>query len=469
AGAGGSSTAYFLNKFLQPPQINRKHDHSITIFDQDDKIGGRCTVFRVSDYHPDRNGTVQKDKYIEVGASIFVKANYNLVDAAKQFGLKTEPLADEMMAIWDGKTILFEESRWKYWSVFKGFRRWGFSPFKTFDSISEFARRFKLDKLASIMSEQFLESSGISKQYATEVIEVATRVNYGSNLHEIHTLGAMVSMAANDALRVQGGNFQIFEGMVGHSKAHVRLSTKIARVRRTKPEYEGADTKFEVITASGQKQVFDIVVIAAPIQSTNIDFDLDLPPLPEVEYRTIYATFVRGHVNPAYFKVPPTKKLPAHILSTNSEDVEVTSISIQAKMSNGETVTKIFSPKPIQEEHLDRLYLNRTWVKSKIWKAYPKLHPLDLDNEDKDKKTSVDPFSEINTNNEQVILKKREEEKARASWGQIEIVPGVFYVNALEPLISTMETETIAGENVARLVRDRILGYCPVEKITKRM
>jgi prenylcysteine oxidase/farnesylcysteine lyase len=31
-----------------------------------------------------------------------------------------------------------------------------------------------------------------------------------------------------------------------------------------------------------------------------------------------------------------------------------------------------------------------------------------------------------------------------------------------------METETIAGKNIARLVRDRIVGHCPVEKRLKR-
>ncbi|KAG0234654.1 hypothetical protein BGX31_004477 [Mortierella sp. GBA43] len=474
AGAGGSSTAYYLSQYLQPPHVSRKHQHSITIFEESERIGGRCRVFRV------RNPG-QKDEYIEVGASIFVKVNYNLFNAAKEFGLKTKPLDNELVAIWDGNKFIFEESQWKFWSILKGIKRWGLAPIRmhfilksTLDDLCEwyktseshatiegFAKRFKLDKVAAKMSHLFLQNHKIGQAYSQEVIEVATRVNYGSNLDEIHALGALVTMAADNALQIQDGNFQIFEGMVGHSKAHVQLNTKIARVRRIPPVNIGDDSRFEVTTVSGHKEIFDTVVIAAPIQSTDIDFDLDLPPLPKVNYRTIFATFVRGNVNPHYFNATSAEKFPAHILTTNG-DAEFTSLSIQTKLSNGETVTKIFSPHRLDDELLDRLYLKRTWVKVKEWKAYPKLAPIQFNAES-------NPFESLYHNDQdQVVLdnldKEQEQEKLEAAWGEIEIVPGVYYVNAFEPLISTMETETIAGKNVARLVRDRILGYCPEEK-----
>ncbi|KAG0000280.1 hypothetical protein BGZ79_006100, partial [Entomortierella chlamydospora] len=124
AGAGGTSAAYYLNDYLQPPHLPRKHhQHSITIFEQSDKIGGRCTAFRLQ-------SPGEEDEYIEVGASIFVKANHNLVDASKKFGLKVKQLDDEMLAIWNGKEFIFEESSWKFVSIIKGLRRWGLSPIK---------------------------------------------------------------------------------------------------------------------------------------------------------------------------------------------------------------------------------------------------------------------------------------------------------------------------------------------------
>ena len=82
-------------------------------------------------------------------------------------------------------------------------------------------------------------------------------------------------MAADDALQIEGGNFQIFEGMVAKSKAEVRLDTKIARVRRlVEPEVaSGDEPQFEVTTTTGQKHIFDYIVLAAPI----VSFPLLLP------------------------------------------------------------------------------------------------------------------------------------------------------------------------------------------------
>ena len=124
AGAGGASTAYYLNSFLEQPPSTRRVDHSITVFEQSDKIGGRCAVFKVRDQGQ------QQDKFVEMGASIFVQVNQHLVDAAKEFGLKTKPLDDELVAIWDGKQFVYEQSQWKYWSMLKGLRRWILAPIK---------------------------------------------------------------------------------------------------------------------------------------------------------------------------------------------------------------------------------------------------------------------------------------------------------------------------------------------------
>ncbi|KAF9149060.1 hypothetical protein BG015_009161 [Linnemannia schmuckeri] len=508
AGAGGSSTAFYLQKLLQPEgeplhKHQLLHPTTITIFDQSDKIGGRCQVFFTTNPADPEKNKPEEELAIEVGASIFVKVNHHLADSTKEFGLKVKKLDNELLAIWDGNEFLFVESPWRFWSILKGLARWGLAPIKlnrllkstvdnllhfytspeSYTSIHEFSTAHNLHTEASILTHEYLESKGINKQYAQEVVEVATRVNYGSNLDGIHALGALVTMAANDAQQIEGGNFQIFEGMVAKSGAEVRLETKIARVRRLEPQSEGEEPQFEVTTTTGQKQIFDYIVLAAPIDSTNIDFDISLPPQPKVDYRTIHATFVRGNVNPSYFytptspvrsSTPSAKDFPSHILSTNAR-AEFTSLSIQARLSNGETITKIFSPKELSKDLLDRLYSNRTWVKHKEWKAYPKLRPIPLQKEENGAEPEVVVEGEDGSG--QTVFEKKHAQKKQGldaqkktldAWGQVEVVPGVFYVNSFEPLISTMETETIAGKNIARLLRDRIVGHCPVEKNLKR-
>jgi prenylcysteine oxidase/farnesylcysteine lyase len=83
-----------------------------------------------------------KDEYIEVGASIFVKVNHNLYDATKDFHLKTKPLDDEKLAIWDGHQFVFEESSWKFWNIWQGLRRWGLAPLRVKETIIVEIRMF---------------------------------------------------------------------------------------------------------------------------------------------------------------------------------------------------------------------------------------------------------------------------------------------------------------------------------------
>jgi prenylcysteine oxidase/farnesylcysteine lyase len=45
-------------------------------------------------------------------------------------------------------------------------------------------------------------------------------------------------------------------------------------------------------------------------------------------------------------------------------------------LDNGESVIKIFSPKRLDEEFLDALFLNRSWTFHKGWHAFPELDPV---------------------------------------------------------------------------------------------
>lgn len=97
-----------------------------TIFEQSDYIGGRSTTVPIKD--DDSLGT------IELGASIFVEANKNLMTAAKKFNLELTQLtgvesARPGLGIWDGKELVFEESG-SYWDTIKAVWRYGFTPMK---------------------------------------------------------------------------------------------------------------------------------------------------------------------------------------------------------------------------------------------------------------------------------------------------------------------------------------------------
>jgi hypothetical protein len=118
-GAAGSSAAYFL-QFLSLSNSSLRSD--ATVYEKSDYIGGRSTtVLPPPDVDTDQSP-------IELGASLFVPANFNLNKAAKVFNLT---LQDGMggnetfdptvpsLAIWDGAKFVYTQGSGKtsYWEM----------------------------------------------------------------------------------------------------------------------------------------------------------------------------------------------------------------------------------------------------------------------------------------------------------------------------------------------------------------
>lgn len=128
AGAGGSSQAYFLS-FLQSQFPSVAFD--VDLYENSSYIGGRSTTVAL----PFSNSSA----YAELGASIFVAANKNLIKASKVFGLTLQEghgggaqLEDAKMAIYDGERYLFQDTSWAwgYWDKAKILLRYGMSPLR---------------------------------------------------------------------------------------------------------------------------------------------------------------------------------------------------------------------------------------------------------------------------------------------------------------------------------------------------
>jgi len=73
------------------------------------------------------------------------------------------------------------------------------------------------------------KEQGVSDQYIFEVIQAATRVNYGQNTDKIHAVGGAASMAASGAVGIAGGNYQMFEQFLNRSGANVYLNTRVSK------------------------------------------------------------------------------------------------------------------------------------------------------------------------------------------------------------------------------------------------
>ncbi|KAL9550938.1 hypothetical protein MBANPS3_004512 [Mucor bainieri] len=454
-GAAGTSTAFWLSNVFP-------HEGGVqvtsTIFERNSYLGGRSTVVPIKgDYSL---GT------IELGASIFVEANKNLMMATEKFGLnrtRLNSLEEEIavknrpgLGVWNGKEFLFEESG-SYWDSMKALWRYGLTPLKFqrkqkevvarfldlydsdhgFEHVSEIVKSLDYQSLLNMTAEAYLKELGINDRFAQEILQTATRGNYCQDLNTLHALAVMVSMeAGHGTWAVESGNYNIFEEFARRSQAAIQLQTKVIAVNNiTEVDTDGNTVqRYVVETLDGTSQVFDEVVLAAPIKFSGIH-QFPFPTKQEERpYHAVYVTLIAGHPDPSYFG-KTMENMPTFVVSTGAPltdgfengQAPFNTFSVHRFLENGESVIKIFSPAELKDDYLDKLFLDRSWTYRKGWHAFPQLEPIAKDQ-------SFPSF----------ILKTDENDES-----------GIIYTGALENFISTMETQTIAGKNAARLLYDK--------------
>lgn len=429
AGAGGTAAAYYLQKYTS-------HGYDITIFEKNDGIGGRTTTTGIYG---------NSSRPFEVGASVFVSANLILTKAAEEFNLSLSEFRlfldkDTQLSkigLYDGESIFFEfGDSWK--SQFKLVWRYGWSPIKVANIvkqfISDFLKYFYRDNFpfadlnsitkisgfyaaSSITGEDYFRDAGVKESYYKEFLQSISRYNYAQNLDQIHAVGALVSLSANSALQVEGGNWQIFEKLAKQSKATLKLATDVTSATKL------PDGKWSLQYAN-ESAVFDKVIIASPFKSANISFADDYP-IPEIEYVDLFVTIFTSNekLSPAYFGKDESTEIPGTILTTvylsDTPNLKFFTISILEYLEDTKDyVYKIFSPKLFTDKDLAKFFtpeVNISWVHRKEWRSYPYLRPLQ-------------------------------------EFTDFELDEGLWHLNSMETFISTMETSALAGANVAALI-----------------
>ncbi|ORX34627.1 Prenylcysteine lyase-domain-containing protein [Kockovaella imperatae] len=480
AGASGSSAAWFIRRAgrVIEKRLGKQEGEvlgEIVIYDKEPSIGGRTSVV-----YPHNDTSLRP---VELGASIFVDSNRHLVKATKRFNLKTiDPdFGETGLGIWDGTQFLYTSSISKKWysdvyDTVSALRRYGpLSPYRTRKAVgnllSKFANLYHPTWLAQMGPardvETFVERVGLGSEYTVrkgaewatgvlglgqkwvdEIMEGSTRVNYASNMVDIHALGAAVSMATGGAKAVEGGNYRIFEEMVKESGARTRLGEEVFDIL---PQHQLGETPaFEVrsrILATGEEHhegSFDQVFYAMPWYHSSKDYGLhglQTHAVEKVEYQryvhlfVTYFTTTRDRPVPSFFGLPEGVAVPNTILTSSVAAQQDSSIppprfqSItwhgETKPGSGEYIVKVFSQTYLKD-HFIRSMIDEepSWLVRKEWNSYPELRP-------------------------------------RTEWPPVEPVKGVQYLASLEPWISTMETQTLsAREAVARVVYDWWgLGY----------
>lgn len=417
-----------------------------------------------------------------------MEVNYNLVNASRDLGLVAQGAdvarpreSEDSIGIWDGKEFVVTlQNTSSWWNIGKILWRYGLAPIKAqnlmkatvkkflqlyeepmfpFPSLSDAAEKVGLLNATASPGEDFLESNGISAGFGREVIQASTRVNYGQNLPQIHGLETMVCMAAEGAVSIEGGNWRIFDGMLKSSSADVKLNTTVTSIERN--DAGGTFTIKSVSEDHSNKKqehsnnVFDEVVIAGPLQYSGIHISPPLEHTPdEIPYVTLHVTlFSSPHkLSPQFFGLGPNDQTPETILTTLPKETSLGTEKLGAgparfwSISTLRTVTtennehhyvyKIFSPERLTGEFVAQVLGIQnsasvdldgnsaisdlpkddiSWFHEKIWHPYPFLHP-------------------------------------RVTFEELNVAPSLWYTGGIESFISTMETSSLMGKNVAALM-----------------
>ena len=104
----------------------------------------------------------------------------------------------------------------------------------------------------------------------------------------------MVCMAIEGAKSIEGGNWQIFNGMLKSSNASILLNTTVEEITKQKGKYNIKSSSKDAISHDiyTNEEPFDTVVLAAPLQFSDIKVEKDLLKRTpdEIPYVTLHVT-----------------------------------------------------------------------------------------------------------------------------------------------------------------------------------
>ncbi|CUA74616.1 hypothetical protein RSOLAG22IIIB_05623 [Rhizoctonia solani] len=440
AGAGGSSASYWLSLAKQRAAAGTNID--ITVYEQNNRVGGRSTTV-----YPYNDTTYAP---IELGASIFTKSNRNLARAASEFGFDLVQFDGAVpgTGVWNGDKFVWRttdnstadglrmQERYqdgpstsgKLVASFSGSYANSYKPtFPRFSTVAAYASSVNFTPLETVTLKSYLSQGGVNLNWINDFMTGSSRFNYAQDASAINGVAGMTSLAADTAYSAKPGNFKIFEQFLSRSGASLQLETTVKSIAK------GSNSKYAVITDKGAA-TFDAVIVAAPLPLTNIEFinTANRPSkFPKVNYLHLHVTLLTTttpSLLPGYFKLDNSSALPGTVLTTAEygPKPQFNSIRYQATINrNGKTeyIVKMFSPAKISDETLATLFGKESigWVFRKEWDAYPYYPP-------------------------------------RSDYPPIKLDKGLYYVNSMEGLFSTMETETISSRNVVDLLSTELLG-----------
>lgn len=423
SGIAGAFTADFLRQALGDSV-------DLIVWERDSRIGGRVREIEIGGHR------------IEAGATLVHTSNRYLREAIETLGLHptTKRAAREQdppaFGCWNGRAFDFIAPSDPEVQLALLGGRYGQSLATVHQAVTGALERFLtvyalqdggtafatpellyeapgLYELTQQDGYGYFRHLGVGEPIVRELVDGIARSNYcqGSEMNAWATIVSLIGggLGGGSVFGVREGNPRVPEGLL--TRAGVRAVTG-APVRRI----GWLDSGFQVTTASAETVTCDAVVIATPLEQAGIEFvDIDLPPSAHArrDFQTVHVTMVAGQPKASYFGLGSAGELPRAILTSSQVDAPFVAMGRLALEEL--PAWKLFSLAELSDSTLDAIFDQRAQVARLSWQAYPRLHPV-------------------------------------SDWPPFRLAPGLYYTNAMESAVSTMETEAIAARNVALLL-----------------
>jgi len=377
---------------------------------------------------------------VEVGGTLLHSSNTYVVDLMKRLGIERAQAAEgstdakSAIGIWNGTRFALNTrtDTWRFLSsLIARYRlrslrglvavaREGLAGIerlyplldagRTYATPTELAEAGGFAALTRTSLLDHLRANGVSQRAIDEIGGGILRnmLNQPTRIAALPGISGLIgaSLAGGGLFSVAGGNAGLAEGSLRLAAAEVRTGARVVEVQDDRT----------VVLANGTTIAADIVVLAVPLAVAGITLPAAVT-LPPTRYRHVHVTLVAGTPSTEYFG---TATPPQTMFTTWNDATPFTSLGrIGYSRSEQVPILKFFSLEPLTDETVRRVIQDVRAIHRLEWDAYPIM----------DVAPQTAPF---------------------------EIAPGVYFPNALEAMISTMETETIAGRAVGALVAERL-------------
>ena len=455
-GVGGSAASFYLQDLFKNNSLPAA---SITAFEATGRIGGRLKHISFG----------KQQATIEVGGAAWTSSNQFVKELARRVMniskindtnlTKLDALLNKKVGVWRGKNgfaQIVEEIALQADSVLKVLEieekflnntaenylaAKAAPPFKT---VVEFIKYGNIKQFTNETILNYLTSEGVSKTIIEDVLVPINRAiyNQNSNSSAFSLFGSLTALRNHES--VPSGNSNLVKELFQAAQATIRLSEKVVSIEKRKIGEKMEKSIYVIETSKGHSEEFDVVMIAAPLEITNISFkgfneDENYDRIKNTfdivnrQYYPWYVTVVEAeNINVNQFHQKSKVILP-HILLTNANGTTINTpwVCIQPVGKHGKngTDTKnvymVYSDQPIIH---NRTVLQSIFIQPNTNTIYEQYWPY--------------TFAHLYPTSKLKMLQP------------IELSSGLYNLNALESLASAMEISAISAHNGARLAYD---------------